>query len=224
MNELAKVAATADKGITAAENQLSLMFRQVMYDMSIDTAELTRRLRLYDSDPNHRVPNNKMTRARRRSANIRAVANPRISWKMFCRGLRLLSARKWALHVHHHSFDGRTRTSSINNTENLSDLFLRIRESKRIDDNTFDRALNKWYLREDQQDLIKRHRGRKPKGNLERGLVSETLTWNFFMLGLVLIDVEYITIELCVDWISSTPSSHVIVKQLSNDVNNVINE
>lgn len=221
MNELAKVAAIADKGITTAENHLSLLFRQVMYDMSIDTADLTNRLKLYDNDPNHRVPNNKMTRARRRSANIRAVANPRISWKMFCRGLRLLSARKWTLHLHHHSFDGRTRTSSINNTENLATLFLRIRESKRIDDNSFDRMLNKWYLRPDQQDLIKRHRGRKPKGNLERGLVSGTLTWSFFTLGLILTDIEYVTIELCCEWIGNQPSNHVVVLQLGDDVNNV---
>ena len=221
MNELAKVAAIADKGITTAENRLSLLFRQVMYDMSIDTAELTKRLRLYDSDPNHRVPNNKMTRARRRSANIRAVAHPRISWKMFCRGLRLLSVKKWSLHLHHHGFDGRTRTSSINNTENLAILFARIRDSKRIDDNTLDRLLNKWYLRPDQQELIKRHRGRKPKGNLERGLISPTLTWFFFMTGLILIEVEYFTLELCCDWIGNQPSSHVITVQLSNDVNNI---
>ncbi len=218
MNELAKIAAARDKGIPDAKNKLALLFRQVLFDLSIDTMELNRKLKLYDNDPNNRVPNNRMTRARRRSANIRAVANPRISWKMFCRGMRLISARKWTLHIHHTGIDGKSRHASINNTEALSTLFERIRESRGIDDNTFNRLLNRWYERLDQQELIKRHKGRKPKGNLERGLTSPTLTWIFFMKGMVLLEVEYFHMELVCIWMGGLATQHTITVNLNNRI------
>ena len=77
--------------------------------------------------------------------------------------------------------------------------------------------LNAWWDRPDQQGLIEKHRGRKPKGNLKRGLVSESLTWTFLMKGLLVIGIIDVTFQLDLVWWDGINTSHAVHEVLKDN-------
>lgn len=217
-NDLSKLVKVDDMGISNTQNVLAKLYRQTMWDRDITVLTLHKLFKLWEED-NARANMNKKRRSRIRSASIRAVAQENITWRVFKSGLVLLCVRKFKLTLGIQNVKGEKVIVKIDHNEGLSVLFQRILDAFKINEYVFDQMLNAWWDRPDQQDLIERHRGRKPKGNLKRGLISESLTWTFFMKGLLVIGIKDVTFQLDLVWWDGVNTSHVVHEVLENTQN-----
>lgn len=215
-NDLSKLVKTDDMGIGDTQNVLAKLYRQTMWDRDITVLTLHKLFKLWEED-NARSNMNKKRRSRIRSASIRAVAQDHITWRVFKSGLVLLCVKRFSLVLGLRSDKELKRVVRIDHNESLATLFERILEAFNINDYTFDQMLNAWWDRPDQQELISKHRGRKPKGNLKRGLVSESLTWTFFMKGLLVLGMLDVTFQLELVWWDGTVTSHVVHEVLKDN-------
>lgn len=215
-NDLSKLVKTDDMGISDTQNVLAKLYRQTMWDRDITVLTLHKLFKLWEED-NTRANMNKKRRSRIRSASIRAVAQDHITWRVFKSGLILLCVRRFSLTLGIRNDKGVKRIVKIDHNEGLTVLFERILEAFNINEYTFDQMLNAWWDRPDQQALIEKHRGRKPKGNLKRGLVSESLTWTFLMKGLLVIGIVDVTFQLDLVWWDGINTSHVVHEVLKDN-------
>lgn len=215
-NDLSKLVKTDDMGISDTQNVLAKLYRQTMWDRDITVLTLHKLFKLWEED-NARANMNKKRRSRIRSASIRAVAQDHITWRVFKSGLILLCVRRFSLTLGIRNDKGVKRIVKIDHNEGLSVLFERILAAFNINEYTFDQMLNAWWDRPDQQVLIEKHRGRKPKGNLKRGLVSESLTWTFLMKGLLVIGIIDVTFQLDLVWWDGINTSHVVHEVLKDN-------
>lgn len=215
-NDLSKLVKTDDMGISDTQNVLAKLYRQTMWDRDITVLTLHKLFKLWEED-NARANMNKKRRSRIRSASIRAVAQDHITWRVFKSGLILLCVRRFSLTLGMRNDKGVKCIVKIDHNEGLSVLFERILAAFNINEYTFDQMLNAWWDRPDQQGLIEKHRGRKPKGNLKRGLVSESLTWTFLMKGLLVIGIIDVTFQLDLVWWDGINTSHVVHEVLKDN-------
>ncbi len=216
-NDLSKLVKTNDMGISRTQNVLAKLFRQTLWDREITVLTLHKLFKLWEED-NVRANMNKKKRSRIRSANIRAVAQERITWRVFKSGLSLLCVRRFTLVLGLKSDKGEIQRVKMAHNERLTTLFGRILEAYRINDYVFDQLLNSWWDRPDQRELIERHKGRKPKGNLKRGLVSDSLTWTFFMKGLLVIGIVDVTFQLNLEWWDGIVTTHEVHELLDQNI------
>lgn len=208
-NDLSKLVKTDDMGISKTQNVLAKLFRQTLWDRGITALTLHKLFKLWE-DEHGRATVNKKKRSRIRSANIRSVAKDKITWRVFKCGLSLLCVRKFTLVLGLKNVRGEICKVKLMHNERLSILYERILEGYGINEYLFNQHLNNWWTRPDQQEIVKRHKGRKPKGNMKRGLTSESLTWTFFMKGLALIDVVDVTYQLHLEWWDGVRTMHEV--------------
>lgn len=212
-NDLAKLVDKPNKGVKDSRNVLAKLYRQLMWDREITPLELERIINEYEERAKKNTKDSPMELSRKRSARIRAVAQDRITWSVFRRGLELLGVQKYTLVLAIESKDGRIKKSGSSSTQ-LYDLFEKIRDDWGIHDPVMKRKLKEWWKRDDQKEIIERNNGRKPAGNLKRGLVSENITWTFFMKGLKVLDFKSASFQLNVQWMSGELSSHETHEEL----------
>lgn len=215
-NDLSKLVKTNDMGISQTQNVLAKLFRQTLWDREISVLTLHKLFKLWEDD-NARSNMNKKKRSRIRSANIRAVAQERITWRVFKSGLSLLCVRRFNLVLGLKDSRGIIRKVSLAHNEKLAALYVKILEAFQINEYVFNQLLTSWWDRPDQQELIDRHKGRKPKGNLKRGLVSESLTWTFFMKGLLVIGIVDVTFQLNLEWWDGVVTTHEVHEVLDQN-------
>lgn len=217
-NDLAKLVDKPNKGVKDSRNVLAKLYRQLMWDREITPLELERIINEYEERAKKNTKDSPMELSRKRSARIRAVAQDRITWSVFRRGLELLGVQRYTLVLAIESKDGRIKKSGSSSTQ-LYDLFEKIRDDWGIHDPVMKRKLREWWKRDDQKEIIARNNGRKPAGNLKRGLVSENITWTFFMKGLKVLGFKSASFQLNVQWISGELSSHETHEELDNETN-----
>lgn len=196
-------------GLTQTQNVLAKLFRQILWDRNITALTLHKLFKLWE-DEHGRTTVNKKKRSRIRSANIRAVAKDKITWRVFKCGLSLLCVRKFTLVLGLKNDRDVIKRVKIQQNEKLATLYERILTEYGVNEYLFDQYLNSWWDRPDQRAVIERHKGRKPKGNLKRGLTSPSLTWTFFMQGLALIDIVDVTYQLHLEWWDGVVTVHEV--------------
>lgn len=212
-NDLAKLVNKPNKGVKDSRNVLAKLYRQLMWDREITPLELERIINEYEERAKSNTKDSPMELSRKRSARIRAVAQDQITWSVFRRGLELLGVKRYTLVLAIESKDGIIKKSGSSSTQ-LYDLFEKIRDDWGIHDTVMKRKLKEWWKRDDQKDIIMRNNGRKPAGNLKRGLVSENITWTFFMKGLKVLDFKSASFQLNVQWVNGELSSHETHEEL----------
>lgn len=216
-NDLAKVMRRPDKGLGDVTNELAKMFRQVMWDEQITPTNLKELIEKWEANPYKQVSRNQKTRSRKRSAKIRALAQPQITWRVFVAGLDLFCIEKYTFRVAMRNYDDEVRMTAIVQRQPLSELFEQVREVWEVNDFKLNQYLRQWWKRPDQQHIVKRYDGRKPNGNLKRGLTSENISWHFFIKGLKVIQMKSVTYQLTLKWHDGVITTHEIHEEFDCD-------
>lgn len=208
-NELTKLCENRDDSTELAENGLAKIFRQILIDQEVSPCKLISLLRDWQMVQSGYRSSNQKVLSRRRSSHIRSIAQPRVTWRMLKRGLGLFRVKRYYFHIYYVCNDGVARTNCISNKENLNDLFQHILDECGIDQDRLKLMLDEWFKHpSESSDKVLEKRRRKSKGNFTRGLTSESLTWNFFIIGLRILDVADFEIELRLEWSSGSISYH----------------
>jgi hypothetical protein len=88
----------------------------MLIDLNINTGRFGSFMHDYVNDPNNRVPKDRSTQTSRRSNLIKALSDNAMSWKVFCRGLRLLQLRRFEITIkayHRHGNKISTHTVGV---------------------------------------------------------------------------------------------------------------
>lgn len=96
-NDLFKILNSADKGVSrtfGSNGTLSRLFRQMLRDRKIGPEKFGALMHDYLDDPRNRVSNNRKDRTSARGNLGMALAQPKMTWKVFCKGLRFLKVVK----------------------------------------------------------------------------------------------------------------------------------
>lgn len=96
-NDLFKLLNSVDKGVGrtfGANGTLSRLFRQILRDRRIGPEKFGSLMHDYLSDPRNRVAPNRKDRTSARGNLGMALAQPQMTWKVFCKGLRFLKVVK----------------------------------------------------------------------------------------------------------------------------------
>lgn len=96
-NDLFRLLTSPDKGVgrTYGPNgTLSRLFRQILRDRRIGPEKFGALMHDYLNDPRNRVPNNRKDRTSTRGNLGMALQADKMTWKVFCKGLRFLKVVK----------------------------------------------------------------------------------------------------------------------------------
>lgn len=218
-NELTKLCENRDGSAHLAENGLAKLFRQILIDKEVSPAKLLHLLRDWQLEQGGYRSSNQKVLSRRRSSHIRSIAQPKVSWRMLKRGLGLFRIRRYYLHIYYVTDVGEEGTCCISNKQNLNDLFQLILDELNVDLDRLKLMLDEWFRHpEDSTDKALEKRRRKSKGNFTRGVTSESLTWNFFIIGLRILDVADFELELRLEWASGAITYHQAQVNVSSEL------
>ena len=96
-NDLFNLLNSVDKGVGrtyGANGTLSRLFRQILRDRKVGPEKFGALMHDYLDDPRNRVSNNRKDRTSARGNLGMALAQPKMTWKVFCKGLRFLKVVK----------------------------------------------------------------------------------------------------------------------------------
>lgn len=221
-NELTKLCENRDGSTALAENGLAKLFRQILIDKDVSPSKLLHLLRDWQLEQGGYRSSNQKVLSRRRSSHIRSIAQPKVTWRMLKRGLALFRIRRYYLHIFYVTGSGEEGTCCISNKQNLNDLFQLIKDELGVDDGRLKLMLDEWFKHpEDSTDKVLEKRRRKSKGNFTRGMTSSSLTWNFFIIGLSILDVADFELELRLEWASGAITYHEAQINTTSELKNL---
>lgn len=208
-NKLSELCGESDKRVGEQKiNVLSKLIRVMLYDLDITPQDLSEKLREFVKEHSPSTLRSYKAQARRRSSYFRTVTGPAITWMMFHRGLQLFDIKSYTFCFTYEFSDGVTGTLELGYGVPLRDLFERLLKARGVNDARLSLMADEWYDQPKQKEIMEKHRGRKPKGNLLRGLRSESLTWRFFMIGIEIVGVKNASFDLIITWSDNIKTMH----------------
>ena len=118
-NKIEAILKSPDRDVskTAGGNGvLSRLWRQILWDLNIDSSQFGRLLQRYVTDPTNGVPNNRKDQISIRGNLTKEFARPHMTWKVFCKALRFINIKKIeiVLYAHHMNDKVTTHTTMVN--------------------------------------------------------------------------------------------------------------
>jgi len=116
-NNLEKLLVTQDKDQIVARGPggvLSRLFHTMLIDLNINPSRWMSFMFDYINDPRNRVPKDREKQASRRGNLIKALADDKMSWKVICKGFRLLQFKRVEIVlIAHHRHGGKVTKHSV---------------------------------------------------------------------------------------------------------------
>lgn len=114
-NKLTRILTAPDKDIKktfGANGVLSRLFRQMLLDLNIGPSRFGQLLQHYILDARNGVPNNKKDQTSQRGNLTKELSKPQMTWKVFCKAMRLLQIVRIEFVVKAHHPGGKTSLHS----------------------------------------------------------------------------------------------------------------
>ena len=114
-SEMEIVLAAEDKGISkirGVSGTLARLWRLILIQNNIKLNIMDAMLNLYVRNSANGIPNNKRDQISARGNLTKEIFKPILSWKVFCKALKFIGARKFELSVKIYYYDGKTSQHS----------------------------------------------------------------------------------------------------------------
>ena len=92
---------------------LSTLFERIMTDLDINTYKWNQLMVRFINDPRKCIPTNTKEQSSARGNLQKELLKPRMSWKVFCKGISFLSIKKFKLTIEAYHENGKTTNHSI---------------------------------------------------------------------------------------------------------------
>lgn len=92
-NKIGKILSSPDKGVgrtSGANGVLSSLFRQILFDLSINPSHWSALMHEYIHDPRNGVPNNRRDQTSHRGNLTKEFGRAQMTWKVFMKAMRFL--------------------------------------------------------------------------------------------------------------------------------------
>lgn len=101
------------KGVEQTIGVLARLFRQILYDLNIDTYKWSRHMQEYLDDPRNGIPRNSKDRSSARGNLNKELRRPKMTWKVFRKALMFLGPLEATFIVRLKWRTGRTTEHSV---------------------------------------------------------------------------------------------------------------
>lgn len=109
-HDILKMLREQDKGVGktfGTNGTLSRLFRQMLLDLSVGPERFGSFMTDYLRDPHNRISKNRKDITSARGNLGMALAQPKMTWKVFCKGLKFLKIVRIEIGIRAHYADGR---------------------------------------------------------------------------------------------------------------------
>lgn len=198
---MAKLLATEGYSVSKATDVLARIWRSILRDLEVTPVEWDRRLKVYLDSPER---GEKLTGSKRSNTkgNLNSeLAADKLSWKVFCKGLRVLGSTQTTMElelsrmgeVTIHKFEGLAKEQD--DGVKLSRIFKQIRYDLDVGPVLWIVLMNA-YLKTPSLGLPPKGGERSTeKGNIEARLTAESMTMNIFFRGLTFLGVDELRVR-----------------------------
>lgn len=110
-SEMEIVMALPDRGINKAKGVsgvLTRMWRQMLADHALTLEQIDNLITSYIYNPRNGVPNNRRDQISARGNLTKEIFKEQMSWKVFCKALRVLGVIKFEISIKAYYYDGKT--------------------------------------------------------------------------------------------------------------------
>lgn len=213
-----------------SDSILASLFRTILSDIGMDIYRFNGLLLKHLSRVNSNLNIREISSIRGNLSNelLRSV----MTWKVFIKGLLFLNVQKFDLNltlesdqgqmsVHRMSVDTQ-QFSAIKNEDSvnpdyiLSDLFKQIRSDLKVTEKIFNENIVNYIRR---SNIIDEKEISSAKGNHKKELNRPHMTWRVFIKGLLFLNTDRFTLEICLHHLNRQMTTHskVVILNLKED-------
>lgn len=208
--EIHEILEKDDRGISAAIDAPSKLFRSILYDLQIDRMTWDRLMRDFLTNPRSGVDNTPTKRSSERSNLNRALAKDRVTWKMFRKALQVFNPKvveyelelEWNKDYVFANEKPHTLSYSPMARENeLASVFRILLRDLGVSPEIWQRLIER-YLDATNKKLRENPPDRSTvRGNLRKSLIEKReYTWPTFCKGLGILGVKEATLTVVLKW------------------------
>lgn len=212
-----------DKGLSQTRCGVTALFRLILMDAKITSKVWRDKMQRYLDSPRSGVSDNRAKKSSERNNLNRALAKDGITWKKFRTALRILNTK----HVDHvltivewdETKDVPRRPKSISvesriNQDDLHALWGELYSKMGVKPQMFVKLLSD-YIDSPESGVGDNPADKSTKrGNIAKGLKSESYSWSAFVELLKIMGIRKITLTTKITWMNGKVTSHSIHQQI----------